>query len=107
MALANRLAGSIVTTTDRRPRRAPSIAMAAAVVVLPTPPVPVHTMIAASCASAARVIGRSSVGGFQRPYGAEQVLAQHVELGGTEVGFEEEREVQLRQRELFGETTDL
>ena len=38
--LASRLAGSMVTTTVSRPRRAPSIASVAAVVVLPTPPVP-------------------------------------------------------------------
>src|SRR5918992_959951 len=40
---ASRLAGSMVTTTARLPRRAPSRASTAAVVVLPTPPVPQHT----------------------------------------------------------------
>ncbi len=42
-ALARRLAGSMVTTSERRPRRAPSIASTAALVVLPTPPLPQHT----------------------------------------------------------------
>ena len=39
-ASARRLAGSMVTTHDRRPARAPCSAMAAAAVVLPTPPEP-------------------------------------------------------------------
>src|SRR5579872_7556846 len=45
MAFARRLAGSIVTTQARRPRRAASTANAAATVVLPTPPEPQHTTI--------------------------------------------------------------
>jgi hypothetical protein len=39
-ASARRRAGSIVTTTDRRPARAADMAMTAADVVLPTPPDP-------------------------------------------------------------------
>ena len=42
-ASARRLAGSMVTTTARRPARAASRARTAAVVVLPTPPEPQHT----------------------------------------------------------------
>ena len=42
-ASARRLAGSMVTTQARRPRRAASRAKAADTVVLPTPPEPQHT----------------------------------------------------------------
>ncbi len=42
---ASRLAGSMVTTATFSPRSAMPMAMAAAVVVLPTPPEPAHTTI--------------------------------------------------------------
>ncbi len=42
-ACASRLAGSMVNTTTVRPYSAARTAMAAAVVVLPTPPAPQHT----------------------------------------------------------------
>ena len=45
-ALASRLAGSIVTTATLAPRAAIPSAIAAEVVVLPTPPEPPHTQIA-------------------------------------------------------------
>ena len=44
-ASASRRAGSMVTTQALRPRRAPSRAKAAEMVVLPTPPDPQHTTI--------------------------------------------------------------
>ena len=47
-ASASRLAGSMVTTQARRPRRAASRAKAADTVVLPTPPDPQHTTMARS-----------------------------------------------------------
>ena len=47
-ASARRLAGSMVTTQARRPRRAASRAKAADTVVLPTPPDPQHTTMARS-----------------------------------------------------------
>jgi len=43
-AWARRLAGSMVNTTTVRPYSAARIAIAAAVVVLPTPPAPQHTI---------------------------------------------------------------
>jgi hypothetical protein len=43
-ACARRRAGSMVSTTVLRPRSAARTAIAAAVVVLPTPPEPQHTM---------------------------------------------------------------
>ena len=42
---ASRRAGSIVSTTTRRPRSAARSPRAAEVVVLPTPPEPQHTMM--------------------------------------------------------------
>ena len=42
-AWASRLAGSMVSTTTLRPYSAARSAIAAAVVVLPTPPAPQHT----------------------------------------------------------------
>ena len=42
-AWASRLAGSMVSTTTVRPYSAARSAIAAAVVVLPTPPAPQHT----------------------------------------------------------------
>ena len=52
--------GSMVTTTARRPRRAPSTASAADVVVFPTPPVPQQTMTWRSVTSAHRLRSRRS-----------------------------------------------
>ena len=64
-ASASRLAGSMVTTTARRPRRAASRASTAAVVVLPTPPEPQQTRMRRS-ARPARARGARR-GGHQRP----------------------------------------
>src|ERR1700694_2147142 len=55
-ALANRRAGSTVTTHVRFPRRAPSTPIAAATVVLPTPPDPQQTMIDLSVISSPTVL---------------------------------------------------
>ena len=55
--LASRLAGSMVTTQAVRPRRAASRANAAAVVVLPTPPEPQHTMIDLSVTTCSIEVG--------------------------------------------------
>ena len=49
-ASASRLAGSMVTTAARRPIMAAAIAVAAAMVVFPTPPVPQHTRTLRSAA---------------------------------------------------------
>ena len=65
-ASASRLAGSMVTTTARRPAFAASSASAAAVVVLPTPPEPQHTRMlrcaTSSVSDAARVLAHTASG---------------------------------------------
>ncbi|OLT19937.1 hypothetical protein BJF78_10280 [Pseudonocardia sp. CNS-139] len=62
-ACASRLAGSIVSTTVRRPRSAARSASAADVVVLPTPPEPQHTTtrVAGSSSSASTSSGGEPV----------------------------------------------
>src|SRR5581483_8794291 len=101
-ASASRLAGSTVTTHARRPMRAPSRARAAAIVVLPTPPVPVVTTMERSATSArgatvlparrrcAEVADRLGHGAGQdlEPIGADAVGEEvgQVELGQREGG---------------------
>ncbi len=95
--LARRLAGSMVTTTALRPRRAPSMASVAAVVVLPTPPVPQQRSTwRCSTSSASAVTGRAADA-------EHQLVGQQLDLGGSDVGGEEVREAQLREWEPFGE----
>src|SRR4051794_41022380 len=60
-AWASRLAGSMVSTTTARPYSAARTAIAAAVVVLPTPPAPQHTTTRLDLS--ARIDFRSSAGG--------------------------------------------
>ena len=60
-ACASRLAGSIVSTTTVRPYSAARSAIAAAVVVLPTPPAPQHTTTRLVVSS--RIPAMSRVGG--------------------------------------------
>ena len=60
MDWASRRAGSMVSTTTLRPRSAARSASAAAVVVLPTPPLPQHTTI--RVAGSQRTASRSSRG---------------------------------------------
>ena len=62
---ASRLAGSIVTTHALRPRRAPSSASTAAVVVLPTPPLP-QQMIDAGCSATSLGASSSQRGSIPR-----------------------------------------
>ncbi len=64
MDWASLRAGSMVSTTTFRPRSAARSPSAAAVVVLPTPPEPQHTMI--------RVCGSSSSGSTSSPRAGER-----------------------------------
>ena len=115
-ASARRLAGSMVTTTVLRPSRAPSSATTAAVVVLPTPPEPQHTMMLRSATRSARASGPprtgpptprgpSDGGGHGGRPASVSISAEHrpgqlVELGRADVGGEQERQAQLGQRQL-------
>src|SRR3954451_1817464 len=107
-ASASRLAGSIVTTTARRPCRAPSMASTAAVVVLPTPPDPQHTMIRRVRVNGASVtmLQRSRCC-LQRTDGRRQRVAQRVDLRGAQLGTEQIRQSQLREIQAVGQSTEL
>src|SRR5579864_1264162 len=99
-ASASRLAGSMVTTTARRPWRAPSKASTAAVVVLPTPPDPQHTITRRVRVRGARVNARPrSYRELQGTDGVGQGVGQLAELSRTQLGAEQERQVQLGELE--------
>src|SRR6266508_1833632 len=111
-ASASRLAGSIVTTTVLRPLRAPSSATAAAIVVLPTPPVPVQMTIWAPATTRSSAViagpGRASLAdGLQPADPLEKAPGQPVDVAGTNVGGEQIRQVQLGQRETGREPAEL
>src|SRR5881227_4045015 len=92
-ASERRLAGSMVTTTARRPCRAPSRARTAAVVVLPTPPEPQHTMTRRVRASGANVTAvPMSRRGLQGAHGLREGGGELVDLGATELGLEQVRQ---------------
>src|SRR5437879_3212380 len=94
-ASARRLAGSMVTTTDRRPWRAPSSARTAAVVVFPTPPEPQHTMTRRVRVSGPNVIAVPMSWRprrFERFDGVGQGGGQALDLGRPELGAEHVRE---------------
>ena len=63
-ASASRFAGSMVTTTQRRPWRAPAAPGPPPIVVLPTPPEPQHTTtsaVAISASSSLTVVARAAL----------------------------------------------
>ena len=101
--LARRFAGSMVTTTVSRPRRAPSMASAAAVVVLPTPPVPQQIDDVALVDDVGERHGHRSCRArrrdWRRPRSSSS--ASMLDLGRPDVGGEEERQPDLREREPF------
>ena len=108
-ASASRLAGSIVTTTRAGPAAPPPARATAAVVVLPTPPVPEHTTIdarvdelALSSGHAARQRRRARAMLDERSVGAASSTS-----AAAEVGREQERQVDLRQRQPVGQPRDL
>src|SRR6266550_684787 len=109
-ASARRLAGSMVTTTDRRPWRAPSKARTAAVVVLPTPPDPQHTMTRRVRVSGPNVtavpisLWRRQFRGFD---GIGEGGGQALDLGRAELGAEHERQVKLREVHARGQAGHL
>src|SRR5205807_4835097 len=91
-ASASRLAGSMVTTQVWRPRRAPSMAMAADTVVLPTPPGPAQMTICPSRAdSRLTTDSRLAHGVFDR-------VGEQVQLLASEAFAEEEGQVDDRRR---------
>ena len=94
--LARRLAGSMVTTATLAPSAAMPMAIAADVVVLPTPPEPPQMQM--------RLPSRSS-GTFTAR--AQSKLGELVEAGPVELGLEDERQLGDRLVELLPETGDL
>ena len=105
--LARRLAGSIVTTTASRPRRAPSSASTAAVVVLPTPPVPQQTTMcrrsttSASDVAAAHVTAPVAARRRELVDRGHERVGEALDLRRPDVGGEEERQPDLRQRQAL------
>ena len=103
-ASASRLAGSIVTTTARRPARAASSARTAAVVVLPTPPEPQHTRMRRSVHELAEQSGSPLAPGHTTSGSASTSAmsrsASCVELGRTDLGGEHVGQPDLGQGQL-------
>ena len=123
-ASASRFAGSIVTTQAFRPRRAPSRAIAAAHVVLPTPPGPaqITTRLADAsslkrclplCCPADCLVGRVT-GPPRMPEEVRSSLdsppersGQPLDVGEAELGAEYVGQVELRERKQLGQTGHL
>src|SRR2546427_4607233 len=97
-ASASRLAGSMVTTQVWRPRRAPSMAMAADTVVLPTPPGPAQMTICPSRADSRLTTGS------RLAHGVFDGVGEKVQLLAGEAFPEEEGQVDHRRRPV--ETVD-
>src|SRR2546427_2986367 len=95
-ASASRLAGSMVTTQVWRPRRAPSMAMAADTVVLPTPPGPAQMTICPSRADSRLTTGSRT--GSRLAHGVFDGVGEQVQLLAGEAFAEEERQVGDRRR---------
>src|SRR3954470_1173930 len=93
----------MVTTHAFRPRRAPSSAMTAAVVVLPTPPVPQQITTWRSVTSSSIF----TTGPSQEFDPARQRVAEGVERRAGDVGREEEGQLDLGQRQPLAQAIDL
>src|SRR6266403_1831877 len=100
---ASRRAGSIVSTTARRPRSAPQSAIAAAVVVLPTPPEPTQMTTRWSRTRASSISASSTPASVRALRGERAQLAlgvteQSAHLGETELLTAEKRQLDGRHR---------
>ena len=88
------------------PGAPPSSASTAAVVVLPTPPEPAVTMISASATSSARSSSFTGCAPLELD-DRRAAAGASSSAPAAEIGVEEVRQVQLRQRQLRGEPLDL